>query len=739
MAKLDIKEFIEVNGVDAINTLGQLRQAIALLKEEMKDLQIGSDEYNEKARDLYAVQNKLSDAMYASKKPVDMVKGSMNELQAKLRELKEDWKNLAPDTDAFKAKTDEVNAVKAQINALNEGIGNFQHNVGNYSNSIIEAFDKMGLSVKGLSGMFSALGVNVGDTSKVMGALLKVFQMFSPTLKNLTTGMKGVETATAGATTAMKGLKVAIASTGIGLLVVAISSLIANWDKISRLWKADDSTLKNLNEEIKNLSINVNLANEKIEYNVRLMQAQGKSAEEVIHYRIVETEKIYAEALAEQIYAQSALESAKARGVSKKSIEEYTKALEEATKITEEADKQRQKAYQDKTVQQAIEERTKAEKARAEATRKRAEAEKFEADTLNSIQAEIDKAVEASGSKLDAERTKAEEVQKSIIDGLKTEREKEAESYAERLALLKQWGLDTTALEEEHKNNLIKFRQEEAQASIAALLAQVEAEEELRQRRSERDIAKAEDPENGVDIETQMALYDADFEAYAAYIERKIELNNQLLENYDENSEEYKEILREQDQLQQDLLDAEEKRDEKRKKQYQKLMKARQEATKSFVNGTSNLFKALSQAMGENTKAGKAFAIASATIDTIASALAGFRAGYNQWKDMPGPMAAMAPIQGAINATVALVSGYAQVQKIQSVDTSGSSTSTGATATAVAIPNISGLSTPYEYTREVTTETEREEMNRDQRVYILESDIQDSNRRVQVRENETTF
>lgn len=739
MAKLDIKEFIEVNGVDAINTLGQLRQAIALLKEEMKDLQIGSDEYNEKARDLYAVQNKLSDAMYASKKPVDMVKGSMNELQAKLRELKEDWKNLAPDTDAFKAKTDEVNVVKAQINALNEGIGNFQHNVGNYSNSIIEAFDKMGLSVKGLSGMFSALGVNVGDTSKVMSALLKVFQMFSPTLKNLTTGMKGVETATAGATTAMKGLKAALVSTGIGLLVVAISSLIANWEKIESLWKTSDETVTHLNQALTILLNNLHYENEEIEFQVRLMQAQGKSQKEIDEYRTKELDKIVQSTYALWKETEAIKANAEARGASKEELERLAKAVEDTKKAYLDADKASVKAYRDSDINKAIAERTENEKAQAEATRKRAEAEKFEADTLNSIQAEIDKAVEASGSKLDAERTKAEEVQKSVLDGLKTEREKEAESYAERLALLKQWGLDTTALEEEHKNNLIKFRQEEAQASIAALLAQVEAEEELRQRRSERDIAKAEDPENGVDIETQMALYDADFEAYAAYIERKIELNNQLLENYDENSEEYKEILREQDQLQQDLLDAEEKRDEKRKTQYQKLMKARQEATKSFVNSTSNLFKALSLAMGENTKAGKAFAIASATIDTIASALAGFRAGYNQWKDMPGPMAAMAPIQGAINATVALVSGYAQVQKIQSVDTSGSSTSTGATATAVAIPNISGLSTPYEYTREVTTETEREEMNRDQRVYILESDIQDSNRRVQVRENETTF
>ena len=71
MAQLDIKEFIEVNGVEAINTLGQLREAIAYLKGEMKDLEIGSDAYKEKARELYVVQGKLSDAMYASKKPVD--------------------------------------------------------------------------------------------------------------------------------------------------------------------------------------------------------------------------------------------------------------------------------------------------------------------------------------------------------------------------------------------------------------------------------------------------------------------------------------------------------------------------------------------------------------------------------------------------------------------------------------------------------------------------------------------
>lgn len=74
-----------------------------------------------------------------------------------------------------------------------------------------------------------------------------------------------------------------------------------------------------------------------------------------------------------------------------------------------------------------------------------------------------------------------------------------------------------------------------------------------------------------------------------------------------------------------------------------------------------------------------------------------------------------------------------------SVDTSGNASSGGGMATALAMPNIEGLNSPIDYTRQVTTQTEQEEMNRDNRVYILESDIQESNTRVRVREEETTF
>lgn len=238
---------------------------------------------------------------------------------------------------------------------------------------------------------------------------------------------------------------------------------------------------------------------------------------------------------------------------------------------------------------------------------------------------------------------------------------------------------------------------------------------------------------------TAMELEQEDYERKLALLEEYHLSTEELTMNHEERmaelraeveQREYEELVRQRN--------AEKEIDEKRTAEHKKLMQARQDATAAMAMGTAGILKDLSAAMGESTKMGKGFAIASATIDTIASAVSGFRAGYNQWKDA-GPMAWMAPVQAAINATAALVAGYAQVQKIASVDTSGNAQASGGGATALAIPNIEGLSSPIDYTRQVTTETEREQMNQDNRVYILESDIQQSNNRVRVREEETTF
>jgi hypothetical protein len=279
--------------------------------------------------------------------------------------------------------------------------------------------------------------------------------------------------------------------------------------------------------------------------------------------------------------------------------------------------------------------------------------------------------------------------------------------------------------------------QREIDAAVAA--AQREADKAIEE--EERKLEKAEEVLQA-EIDKRKTAEELEIEEY----ERK----KAILEEYHLSTEELEanhwdrmnEIRFEREQKEYEELQRQRKiekeQNDKQAADYKKQMNARKDATKYFVNSASDLFGKLSLAMGENTKMGKGFAIASATIDTIASAVAGFRAGYNQWKDT-GYMAWMAPVQGAINATAALVAGYAQVQKIASVDTSGNASAGGGVATALAMPNIEGLSTPMDYTRQVVTQTEQEELNRNNRVYILESDIQESGNRVRVRENETTF
>ena len=89
----------------------------------------------------------------------------------------------------------------------------------------------------------------------------------------------------------------------------------------------------------------------------------------------------------------------------------------------------------------------------------------------------------------------------------------------------------------------------------------------------------------------------------------------------------------------------------------------------------------LSGMLGESTAAGKAAAVASATISTYSSA----NKAYESQLAIPTPDA---PIRGAIAAGVAIASGLLNVQKILSVQTPGSGGGGGSAPTPSAPPQF---------------------------------------------------
>ena len=108
-----------------------------------------------------------------------------------------------------------------------------------------------------------------------------------------------------------------------------------------------------------------------------------------------------------------------------------------------------------------------------------------------------------------------------------------------------------------------------------------------------------------------------------------------------------------------------------------------------------------------------------------------------------GPIAG--PIVGAANAAAVVAAGMANIAKIRATNASKSG---GASAPQVDTPATATVSAPsYTYTpqeqlRTVTSASEEDRLNRmaaDQRVYIVQSDIEAAGRASKVRVAESTF
>ena len=660
----ELKQILSIDTTQGVDNLLKLRTEIKELKSALETLEIGSKEYEETSDKLWAKQSRLNEIMKETKRPVEDAAGSYYALNKELVELRKTYRSLSEEDRngaIGKQLLENIGKLDTQLKGLDADMGQYFRNVGNYSNSIVDAFGQMGISLTTLTRPLKEVGIDIKAVDTGIKLLQGSFKVFAKeNLAALSDGFSKVSGSVGGFIKSLNGIKAAVLATGLGALVVLLGELVANWDSVSAAverWIGINQTAILSADQI-----NATLAqnSHEIDFNLRLMKARGESEEAMIDYQLaankVEIERM--RTIVEQ--SNALLENVKWWWERKRVIEQSDAAAEAVEKLEQE----RKRLLEDKEVLAALrkrqteieEERKKLQKNTAAVRDNTAAYTDMQREidaAAAAAQREADKAIEEEERKLE----KAEEVLQAEIDKRKTAEELEIEEYERKKAILEEYHLSTEELEANHwdRMNEIRFERE-----------QKEYEELQRQRKIEKE------------------------------------------------------------------------QNDKQAADYKKQMNARKDATKYFVNSASDLFGKLSLAMGENTKMGKGFAIASATIDTIASAVAGFRAGYNQWKDT-GYMSFMAPIQGAINATAALVAGYAQVQKIRSVDTSGNDSGGGGMATALAMPNIEGLSSPVDYTRQVTTETEQEEMNRSSRVYILESDIQESGNRVRIRENETTF
>lgn len=216
-------------------------------------------------------------------------------------------------------------------------------------------------------------------------------------------------------------------------------------------------------------------------------------------------------------------------------------------------------------------------------------------------------------------------------------------------------------------------------------------------------------------------------EIQARYLKQE---NDQLLKALDE--EMAAEFKADKDRVSQEL---------KNSKERKKIADAEYKHKQMITQQTGALLQAGAQLAGESTAAGKAMAVAAATISTYQSAQAAYQAAF-----MPVPTFA-SPVLGAINMAAAIATGLANIKSILSVDSSGgtgygSSSSTGATVSTPAVVTPPAVVQEVTTVRSLTGASEEERLNQmasDQRVYLVYSDVEQAGRRVQVQQSETSF
>ena len=108
------------------------------------------------------------------------------------------------------------------------------------------------------------------------------------------------------------------------------------------------------------------------------------------------------------------------------------------------------------------------------------------------------------------------------------------------------------------------------------------------------------------------------------------------------------------------------------------IEKRKASARQQYLQAGSNTLRQASQLLGESTTAGKAAAVAAATIETYQSAVS----SYNSLSGIP----IVGPALGAVAAGVAVASGIMNVKKILSVKTPGGGGGGGAGPVASAVP-----------------------------------------------------
>lgn len=219
MAEIETITILKVGTQEAVKNVGDLRNNIKILKKDLEDLDIGTQEYQDTLSELKVNQNALKDAMYATSSSMDNLAQaatgtgeSYNALVHRMAAYKEELRTVDTSTEAgmqrFKELAAQVNNVNDKLKELDEAQGNYQRNVGNYK-SALDNFHEVVSNLPPSMDAVKKAGDQLDKSWKLMSTnpIIGVITLLAPLINKIADGLKDNEKATAALQKAMKALE----------------------------------------------------------------------------------------------------------------------------------------------------------------------------------------------------------------------------------------------------------------------------------------------------------------------------------------------------------------------------------------------------------------------------------------------------------------------------------------------------------------------------------------------------
>lgn len=765
----DIKtSVLTVDTGGAITNLKEYKQYIEDLKGTLLGLEKGTEDYKKVATELRASQEKLNEVMDVAKGRGESVKGSYDNLVATMRELKKEWRATGDEMERKKLGEQILN-INNQLKELDASTGNFQRNVGDYTNAFEKAFDKV----------LGGLQNNDTELGKLAG-----------TIKNLIPVIKSVNTT---ATTGLSGIKKAIASTGIGLLIVAVGTLAANWDKVSEAlskvipWqkKSREETESQVKANNDLLKVNSGIT-QQMDYQARIMEAQGKSTIEIINYKKKETEALLANTEAQIAETNAKITSLKAHSAfgrwirgERKELKELEESLKSLTAEQETLTNSIKKFSEDIVVEtikagKKIKENTSGiteviftpknkdyDKIKNELTTFFTNiAAKYKSTSLEAVKTVIDAQYKLNKEKLtNAEKDEIEQLKKSGKFTIE-EQTKIQEKYIEiRKQLDEKYRVENQEAENENTKKTIQKEIELLKTATANNATKIKLDFDLDKLLTAGDNINLFSTKDIEDSFIKLKEYnDAIFANTKAGLEEQIALQQKLL-NTDGLTEEER-LSAEQSiseaRIQMQNLETENKianlelensKEEELESRRKQRLSIYQQGLQGVVSILNTLISYQTQQIEDEVANGKIsereakkkfesvkkMQVASAIINTAAGVMSAI-AGAMQLGFPAGPIVA------AIESAAVIAAGALQVAQIKKTQFGSSN----AASTAPSTPDVNSITNDFtpQYTQNVTAESEISELANavnNKPLYVSVTDIEDTQNTVKVREEETSY